>query len=114
MNSIRYSFHAIQQYAIRTGNKLFQAPTKLDDRIKHAERYSLEEATEVFNITKIKKGDKYLVWYEPDIKERMCAIIRKNGMVVTVLAENMYGYAKYNSKIRIEAVKNRGVVKHEN
>jgi hypothetical protein len=53
-----------------------------------------------FSIIKHYKGDHYITWYNKLIKEPMCAVVRKDGAVVTVMTREIYSSCTNGRKIR--------------
>lgn len=96
------SYHAINKYAIRGGVKPYKAAMQLNCDLCRARYVDSKEAKEVFPILHEKVGDCYLVWYNERIKELMCAIVRKDCTVVTVITPKMYGWVKRGRKIRFD------------
>ena len=82
--------HAVRQYSIRTAISPCGAGGKLLTALAGAEQLSQTQAIERFPITKIKKGDTYYVWHEPRIREDILAVVRQDGVVVTILTLQVY------------------------
>lgn len=99
MTLVKFSRHALEQFAIRTGTRPFEATEELKRQFQGAREVNLRKATELFPITKVVKGDTYWVWYNGVIKENLCAIKRKNGMIVTILSQHIFKVRKKGHRV---------------
>lgn len=86
---LHVSYHANVQYSIRAGVPFGKASSVLRPLLDGAQEISQAEAVEQFPISRIKKGDRYLRWADPTIREDMLALVRENT-VVTVLTKQVY------------------------
>lgn len=87
-------YHALQQFAIRTGTRLEHSSVLLNRYLNEAKEIPYEEATEKYSILWAKPGDTYLEFRIDSIGEEAIAIRRKDGAVVTILTKDIYGFSK--------------------
>ena len=96
-DQLKVSQHAMKRYSIRTGTPPIKAITALRSEINAAKPASIEEACQLFPLTRIDKHCSYLIWTNNNINEKVLAII-KNNTVITVLTQNMFGYDPTTAK----------------
>ncbi len=101
--NIKVTSHALQQYESRTGRRSLESIISLSGALEKADVVTLEQTVEKgFKITKIFKGDRYLVWYDDNISEDVCGIVSKDNVLKTVLTKKIYSWADRGMKVRQE------------
>lgn len=100
---IKITSHALRQYESRTGRRGLEGLIALPTALKNAENVSLDVTKERgFSIIKVFAGDKYLIWYDSNIKEEVCGIVSKDNALKTVLTKKIYSWAERSMKVRNE------------
>lgn len=112
-NYLKLTSHAIQRYSIRTGTPILQASLALLKSLNEGKYIDIYTACSIFSITRIEKGDRYIIWFNEIIQENMLAIVKKNGSVVTVLTEKMCGIKNSRPINRQYIVSNGEIVKED-
>ena len=100
---MRYTYHAINQYAIRTGRHSIDALLPLEKAVTGADKKTLDEVLDLgFSIIKVQKGDEYIVWHDNTIGEDLCGIVASNGALKTVLTKELFSWSRKPMKVRNE------------
>ena len=100
---IKITSHALQQYEARTGRRGLEGLMGLPVALKMVENVTLYTTKERgFSIVKVFAGDKYLIWYDENIKEEICGIVSKDNALKTVLTKKIYSWANRSMKVRNE------------
>lgn len=104
MSNIKVTSHALQQYESRTGRRALESIFTLMEALEEANTFTYEEATKQhgFKIVKQFKGDRYLIWYDKNIKEDVCGIVAHDNALKTVLTKKIYSWADRSMKVRNE------------
>lgn len=98
---MRYSYHALSQYASRTGRKPHEVMLSLSRDLDTAKEYGLKDVLEMeFSIVRVTEGDTYYVWFDTNIKEWVCGIVAKDGMLKTVLTRILFSWVGEGRKHR--------------
>ncbi len=105
---MRYTYHAINQYAIRTGRHAIDALLPLEKGVKESTKKTLHEVLDMgFSIIKVQKGDEYITWHDSIIGEDLCGIISKDNSLKTVLTKEIYSWSNRPIKTRNDIYEKR-------
>lgn len=96
--------HSLQQYAARTGRDSRSCVAELINSIRIGECVNADEANEQgFKILRRFKGDKYYIWYDPKIDDKLLAIVASDGAIKTVFRSEMWSYCNNKgAKVKYE------------